>query len=130
MILSNGNEVYQEVKTRRIVLDRFKIAAEQYLSRDVFLQDEKLESFIDHSVDAMVLRLRAYCLGKKQETARVYFPSSWWQHLKRDHAPKWFKQRFPVKETVFTYESAKLCPHINIKFQDNQQVHFEFMEKP
>lgn len=25
------------------------------------------------------------------------FPRSWWQHLKRDHFPAWWKRRWPVK---------------------------------
>lgn len=125
------SDIFKDVEVKRITLERFTIAFKKYISRDIFLQDVQIESVIDDSIDALMLSLRAYCLGKKQQTAKAYFPSSWWQHLKRDHALNWFKRRFPVKETVFTYDAAKICPHINVKFPDNQQVHFDWiMEKP
>lgn len=57
----------------------------------------------------MVLELRSSVLGAQvlsdTQTFSIEYPASWWQHLKQDHAPAWFKKRWPVR---FSSRSAQV----------------------
>lgn len=55
--------------------------------------------------------------------------ASWWQHLKADHAPKWFVKRFPVVKTQKSgYVTVKFdryaeYPKANVALQSNRQFY-------
>jgi len=46
-------------------------------------------------------------------------PTSWWQMLKRDHAPGWFLKRWPVVESVDTVIIKDIFPFPKMKFPDS-----------
>jgi len=46
-------------------------------------------------------------------------PASWWQMLKRDHAPMWFKKRWPVIESIDTVVIKDVYPFPKIKLPDD-----------
>jgi len=50
----------------------------------------------------MLARMTAYVYAEDLGTyMREYsYPSNWFEHLKQDHFPKWFTDRYPVKYTT------------------------------
>lgn len=60
----------------------------------------------DDIAGQLVYKLTAEVLAERLETGRfertVRVPATWWEHLKRDHAPAWFTRRFPVRYTPLT----------------------------
>lgn len=65
------------------------------------------------TVMVMVLGLSA------PQTVTYKTPASWWQMLKRDYAPKWFKSKFPVRENIDVVEIKDIFPFPKEKFPDS-----------
>jgi hypothetical protein len=59
-------------------------------------------------IGASVERLVGTFIRKLQHSDQikwsVSYPSSWWQHFKRDMMPKWFIKRYPVTLKTESYE--------------------------
>ena len=71
----------------------------QCISRHA-LQHVRCTTYFDHMLDGIVLQLKKAVHGTEMEretVSTVQVPASWWQHWKRDCAPRWFRRRFPVK---------------------------------
>jgi hypothetical protein len=49
-------------------------------------------------------------------------PASWWQMLKRDHAPAWFKKRWPVVESIDKVIIKDVFPFPKVKLPDDLGV--------
>lgn len=72
----------------------------------------------------LILSVESYLLTQQVDRITCYsmikFPSSWWQMLKRDHAPKWFTNRFPVKTFEHGHNNEwkvlATYPHADIPF--------------
>lgn len=41
-------------------------------------------------------------------------PLNWWEHLKRDHAPKWFTKRWPIRTKQEWFEIRELYPSLKL----------------
>lgn len=103
----------------------------------------ELERLTDEASRDLLLRLKTYLLAKIREEARgcrrVFFPvpTSWWQHLKRDHFPHWLIRLFPVQYTqasklvTTSHSTVYLCPHADVKFdtRNSRNAHFTFLER-
>lgn len=67
-------------------------------ARDRFEYRESVKVELDGKLKEFTTQL----LERKivEDSYPIYYsyevPSSWWQHLKLDKAPKWFKKRYPV----------------------------------
>ena len=101
------------LNTKLLELDRTEILFEKkryaiqslddrvgQMARDSLRYDERE----DYQLGALAKRLSVDILTRKlvdqiYEDERFYsYPSSWWQHFKRDYMPEWFKKRYPVHE--------------------------------
>lgn len=99
----NGTPYYQ---TQRHVLERKRIAVRKAVS-DELLYHAKFDTE-RHVWDQMLYEMTSYVLAERlaPDTCKMEikpefeFPASWWQHLKRDHFPAWFKERWPVRNAV------------------------------
>ncbi len=69
-----------------------------------------IEAHYDVMTRNLLTRLNAYVWA--EHLGQMNFPSSWWQHFKRDKMPKWFVKRWPVKVT--TYDANRMYPNITI----------------
>lgn len=91
----------------------------------------ELRRWEDPGIMGMVYDLRIAVLAHKFVTAHqeasttVAVPKTWWQHLKQDHAPKWFKTRYPVQkrnirvELEVTFERYSTFPMADIPMPEN-----------
>lgn len=69
---------------------------------------------------ALIRRVMVMILGlSSPQTITYKTPINWFEMLKRDHAPEWFKRRFPVKEYIDTVEVKDIFPFPNMKFPDS-----------
>ncbi len=75
-----------------------------HFSRSSLRYDEQEEFEMDRMISRLEMDvLTRKLVDKTYETVETYkLPTSWWQHLKRDYFPEWFKRKWPVKETEHT----------------------------
>ena len=59
---------------------------------------------VDFTTQDLVLQLRATCLSSPGTMRwRIIHaePATWWDRLKADHAPAWYRRRHPIRETFY-----------------------------
>jgi len=60
---------------------------------------------LDRFMDEVRVRIESYIFGVDMPTTytvSILVPETWWQHLKDDHFPEWWKRKWPVKyKSVF-----------------------------
>jgi hypothetical protein len=107
-----------ELSTQKVLFEKKRYAVQMIDSRFGSLSRESLEyeEREDFMLDALIKRLSMDVLCsppvKKEysEEKQIKFPASWWQHLKLDHFPEWFKKKWPV---VYDIQNVKL--NINVE---------------
>jgi len=121
---------YIETQKRILAMREYAMAIQIGRTSAESLNFERSEDFITKQ---LIERLSVDVLSdhivddsyKARYRYTVY--SSWWQHLKHDHAPRWFIKRFPVvKERKSGYVNVKFdryaeYPKANIALQNNMQ---------
>lgn len=76
----------------------------------------------DPITNLLTAKLSAYVLTREvhRGTDAHLFrtPATWWQHLKADHFPQWYKRRWPVRytdtEVKFDYRLVHAYPQADI----------------
>lgn len=70
----------------------------------------EVDTLIEPLTDELIVRLNAHIYGEEMGTHTFQTPTTWWDHLKQDHAPGWFLKRYPVKYTKTTLRGTALFP--------------------
>ena len=100
------------------------------IPEDQRINDLWLEVYVEDAFNRIKVDVTSwgYHSDEVRRTVKDYTPSSKWQKFKEDKMPKWFVNRFPVKQIPIVYEEHfHVCPHI--KTQDNtEHIRFLFME--
>jgi hypothetical protein len=77
-----------------------------------------VDRIMDNFAASIELNLYGEKVGQAYGSESMAFPTSWWQHLKRDYAPQWFLHRWPVKTTTWTLNAKAdmydMYPQANI----------------
>lgn len=76
----------------------------------------------ERAIEAVQLQLRAYVfsmkVGERRKEVVFWVPATWWQHWKREHAPRWLKQRWPVRleklSGTVREQAYDLFPHASV----------------
>src|ERR1700744_2788908 len=104
--------------TDPVIIDLKKVGV-QHLMPAFVAQTAKYEV---HAVaETLAYELTAYVLSQHvadlRQEVTIDIPASWWQHFKRDRAPKWFVRRYPVKTAtmrkVFYLDRFRTYPDAN-----------------
>jgi len=87
----------------------------------------------DHAAERLVAQLRSYVLAEhlvsETQDCTWTFPSSWWQHFKRDswlgrHRPQWMRKRWPVRMTTtaktITFDRYRTYPDARIALPEDR----------
>jgi hypothetical protein len=131
-------------KLQRITLEKIRIGMTQHYAKVLLLEPQiSLNEHAQHIADRFMFQLEGYLWGKNDKredkrtetkTADVSWPSTWWEHWKEQHAPDWFKKRWPVKYSGVKYDTeiihhttiheTRICPHLSI---DSRNHHLEFL---
>lgn len=88
------------VETETILLEPLRVANRMYLSAQV-LEDMELRTMMEPVLERMMFELRTtlYKVRLDEGRARVIVehPATWWDSLKKAHAPRWYLRRHPVR---------------------------------
>lgn len=104
-----------EVNMTRVTLERLRKYASKRVGASL-ADSMEIHRQVDIALEGLVYTLTASVLASKladdKYTAHFYYkvPATWFQHLKKAHAPKWFKNRYPVR-----YEDKKATKTVHFK---------------
>lgn len=85
--IQEEDEVEEQARVKQVELKEVLVQAQAIIgSHGVELPGFKSEIFLDQIVNQLVMKIRTHIWGEDQEKiVREYsWPSSWWQHFKRD----------------------------------------------
>lgn len=107
---------------RELVFDRLKVAAHASVTRQVLVENARVTTAVDMLSDNLLVQLESFVIGDDRKTVRwrlvEYRPASWWEYLKRRHAPRWFLDRYPVKhqrhERTLSLPVRSLYPEVPV----------------
>lgn len=108
-----------------MMIDGIELAA----AKDLQLHVENRIDYLGTQIVADWKEL-AHKIHEDKETAYWYkkFPATWWQMLKKDKAPKWFVQRYPVQYRQYksrrtvTFTRYATYPMANMKIDRNSKI--------
>tara|TARA_Y100000310_G_C20581694_1_gene763336 strand:+ start:182 stop:616 length:435 start_codon:yes stop_codon:yes gene_type:complete len=83
-------------------------------------------------LNQMYLAMHTWLLKVDHHSEYHSVPASWWQHLKADHFPKWYLNRWPVtcrEDTTLPHITRHLCPHADVKWSNDVRPHALWMHK-
>ena len=100
----------------------------------------EFRSYMEPIMDRMVMELRSYCMAKvhkseEQETLRIVYPDTPWQHFKKVYFPGWLLKKFPAKLKTLSrsfpvQHTYYMCPHASIKWDSRDpHIHLTFMNQ-
>lgn len=93
------------LRTEQVLLERVTLAFEETIS-DLGIRNSKLAPELQIAKVAEDLVVRVAMHAFEDPAARIdrildaeseCVPTDWWQHLKAQHAPRWFVRKWPVK---------------------------------
>lgn len=105
-----------------VLLERVKYMMGQSVNRRVW-EDVKVATSVDWLAGDLLLRFEKIMLAEEVLSSEVDVPvpvpKTWWQHLKRDHFPGWYLDRWPVRLTDrwihIDLAALAVFPEANIK---------------
>lgn len=122
-----------DVSMTRITLERLRKWAT--INIGSFLADSmEIERTVIPGIEGMVYNMKAEVLASKladdKYAAHFYWkePSTWFQHWKQDHAPKWLTERYPVEYTnkkatkTVHFKRYETYPQANITVPKDQRT--------
>lgn len=95
-----------------VTLDRLKFGVRRVIDEDHLLLNADVEVIAGYTGRRLAVALKKDILAEKLPPASVTahkrvefsrtFPADWWQLWKNQHAPSWFRRRWPVRWTTET----------------------------
>ena len=118
----------EQVEFERIDLEKFWMMAQTYLSKEL-LEDFAMPAVLGvrgtaagAMLDMLLLLVKQEVYGETLGTLEIKRPATWWQMLKEQHAPYWFKRRWPVRYTTEMYDARALYPKLAMPDEMNNRV--------
>ena len=80
------------------------------------LKPLNLDVLLDDMSRNLVMTLSKAIFTKTERVDSFeHYPKTWWEHFKKDHMPKWFLAKFPVKFITTTKSITVNTPCVHIK---------------
>lgn len=106
-----------EKQFSKVLLSRLRQVAKMSLG-DHAIDKMDLRVLRDDMTDSILFALRTEVmterLSDREKTIIFEYPATWWEHLKKEMAPRWFLKRYPVKFSKYTqkirFEEIALYP--------------------
>ncbi len=129
MIIGNNPP---DAQIEEVILEKIRFGIQPVMSASL---REQMTMTTDYDIfsDTIIRRIRAYLLGNKvnieewDSEVEVY-PSTMWEELKNDFAPKWIKKRWPVRYsrdvTHHIQNQYHVCPHLDVP---KQETHLRYL---
>lgn len=127
-----------EKMVTELVLDRVKVAARGYITRQALADRASAVVMLDHLADQLIVNLESFVLADDSKTVEwrlvEYRPTGWWDYLKRRHAPRWMLRRWPVKQTrherILSLPVRSLYPEAPVEPRGLGPVVFHTIDPP
>lgn len=115
---------WREAVTRALESRRAGVLME--VSGDFLRDSIAVETSLDHFADTLLVRLSALVLAdqvvSERDEVTVEVPADWWQHLKRDHAARWWMRwlvaRHPVRtvtlRNLVSFDQYRMYPGADV----------------
>lgn len=124
---------------KRVLIEKQRISVLSKISPEM-LASSDIGSCFDYLADELLFRLDVFMAKSKKTDENtiervletVVVPITWWDHLKVEHAPKWFLDRWPADTRIIEARrevknitvNTRLCPHIQM---DQDRKHIEWL---
>ena len=116
------------VTHQHISCERFQLAFKQALPEAPLLSiNLSVDTIKQRITQQCIYAFRTWLLAKTHVTETQDIPTSWWQHWKRDHAPRWLTRRWPVHTERLYLKVVHVCPHSTERWQDAREPHVAFL---
>lgn len=112
-----------------VLLERHKINCQLEFPLDHGIaENATFDYMIDYASNSFRIAMRNYMLrGVKALETYHEVPATWWEHLKQQHFPLWFTNRWPVKTIKLLHTSHPLCPHGAVKWPHANHIRFLYL---
>ena len=90
---------------------------------DLFFHKADWEVERDACMRAFEVTLTQKLIGETVDVIEV--PSSWWQHLKQAHFPRWLLKYFPID--FKRYEARALYPKVSLPLEEHKVIFEEML---
>jgi len=105
----------EEIQHTKVSLEKFKIVALQYLPGELLCGEEPqidVSLWSGYFANQFAIRITKKIWGREMQEKEVQYPSNWWEAIKDRWAPRWIKNRWPIKYTVEKLTARELYPHM------------------
>ncbi len=119
------------IKTETIVLERLRSTIRLTLDPRIFTQSTDIKSYVDMMTENVIYQFEATFLGQKSDL-RVFttysnaIPATFLDWIKaalfRVFPFGCFLPKMQQVRTEHHYHETRVCPHINVKFPDDQHI--------
>ena len=119
----------EQVEFERIDLKKFRLIVQTYIHEEL-LDDFAIHPMSDvremavgalmHQLFKVTITQEVY--GEELGTLEIERPATWFQMLKEQHAPDWFKRRWPVRYDTETHDARALYPKLAMPDETNNRV--------
>ncbi|HYG24456.1 MAG TPA: hypothetical protein VEH04_16885 [Verrucomicrobiae bacterium] len=110
-----------DIFLRPSVLDRIRKRFIVHLPESLRHTSTDVESYIDHMARTVAVSFEMWVLGENLAPVVVErVPTTWWQHLKKAHAPEWFLKRWPVTTRDVVALSTAIYPELKFQVPPDQ----------
>lgn len=99
------------VTYQQVTLDKIRVAAQRRIQPELF-EHYRIDAWEDKLAQELVVGIDRWVWGGEVKQHSVSWPADWWQHLKHQHAPGWFRRRWPVRYTVHAWSIKALYPDL------------------
>jgi len=116
-----------EAEFERIDLEKFQVVLFTEVSKELLEEfaeppNVALSVFSKWCADIITMRIKQDVYGETLGTLEIQRPATWFQMLKEQHAPYWFKRRWPVRYTTETYDARALYPKLHMQDEEHNYV--------
>lgn len=81
----------------------------------VQMHNAVLEQHWDFVKASLITSLYMYFYKRERVRREHRFPKTWWDHVKQRFAPAWFLKRWPIAETVVTFDVDDVYPGLPVQ---------------
>lgn len=105
----------------KITLERLRCHLGWLISIDLLadMNQVEFEAHLDYQLKNIALSLEMKLAGEKLKEVKAQYPADWKEAVKERFAPKWFKERRPVKYKEIILTAHAVYPLISLPEEKN-----------
>ena len=116
------SDTIKPIEIKRHIFERLRVANHCIVDA-ACMRTAEVEIIQSVIGDQLAFNFGLFIVGKQFQ---VDVPATWFQHLKFQYFPAWYKRYWPV--VTKTIHTVKFCPHLDSSLSKSN--HIEFLEYP